>query len=217
MATPSGQIPADQSPVSEVAAPGQEPAEVIAETPPASPSAQPVVVPEETRPDSTTLAEPVPVVPENPETPEVPENPEPVVSPPVQPSPPPESAQISSPSPVPEPLPPSLIPPPSQPPPSPNPAPVSSGCSVPQMISVLKSQLDQKRVLANLARTKQKEDRLAKILSFVESHGSVNNPSVRDLLHISQSSATGYLKLLVSRGNLVMVKKSNFTHYIKVT
>lgn len=160
------------------------------------------------------MAEPVPTVSLAPEIPEVPEIPEPQPETPVpvptpEPVVAPESPQISTPSPVPGSSVEPSSPPSSQPPPPSNP----SGYSVPQMISVLKFQLDQKRVLANLARSKQKEERLAKILAFANSRGFVNNQSVRDLLHVSQSTATDYLNDLVNHGILKTEGKSNAVKY----
>ena len=82
-----------------------------------------------------------------------------------------------------------------------------------QVDQALKVELDQRRQKANQTRTDQRNERLNKIVSFVQSHGPINNQDVRELLHVSQSTATDYLKSLVSRGILKMEKKSNFTTY----
>ena len=176
---------------------------------------------EEARPDSTILAAPEPV----PETPTAP--PEPVV---VQPSPPPIPEPTINiepvPSPVVEPTPEVFQPEPEIPsqPPLPS-TPPETRMSTEELLvtrqndlqnqvdQALKLELDQRRQKANQTRTDQRNERLNKIIQFVQSHGPINNQDVRDLLHVSQSTATDYLKSLVGRGILKMEKKSNFTTY----
>ncbi len=66
----------------------------------------------------------------------------------------------------------------------------------------LKTEQDERRKLANVARTKKKTDNLNKVLEFVRGKKVVTNEDVRDFLHISQSTATNYLTELVNRGML---------------
>ncbi len=241
-ATPSGQVSTDQPQTVIPAAPGQVPTSDVQEEtrpdstiqaePPAvsvteptvpEPQPEPVPVPEPTRPDTTILAAPEPA----PEIPP-PAPPEPIV---VQPSPPPPLV-------IPEPtinIEPVVVPPPApeipQPepeiPPQPTPPIISPEPRMSteellasrrndlqnQVDQALKLQLDQRRQKANQTRTDQRNERLTKIQQFVQSHGPINNQDVRDLLHVSQSTATDYLKSLVGRGILKMEKKSNFTTY----
>lgn len=66
----------------------------------------------------------------------------------------------------------------------------------------LKLEQDERRKLANEARTQRKKDNLNQILEFVREKKSVTNGDIRDLLHVSRSAATNYLKELVDRGML---------------
>ncbi len=152
-----------------------------------------------------------PVIPETPEVPDIPEIPE---------SPRPESPTLAEPPPAPSPSPvsPSSIVPPDIPnlpdisdlPNTPIVPPVDFSS---QISAALKAEQDSRRVLANQARKKQKDDRLNKILEFVRDHGSISNDQTRDLLHVSQSTATGYLTELAKRGMLNIEGKGNATCY----
>ena len=156
--------------------------------------------PETIRPESPSLAEPPPAEPKPPESskpPETPQQPQPV-----------------SPSPSP-----SIPPNPTPPEPIPE-IPVVETPIVPPIIDIssqisqaLKDEQNSRRVLANQARKKQKDDRLNKIMEFVRDHGPITNDQTRDLLHVSQSTATGYLKELSNRGMLNIEGKGNATKY----
>jgi len=63
-------------------------------------------------------------------------------------------------------------------------------------------ELDARRQKANQARLQKKEDNLKKIFELVQSKRVVTNDEVRDLLHVSQSTATNYLAEMVNRGML---------------
>lgn len=71
-----------------------------------------------------------------------------------------------------------------------------------QVSERLKTEQDERRKLANEARAKRKTDNLNKILEFTREKQTITNDDVRDLLRVSQSTATNYLSELVSRGLL---------------
>lgn len=71
-----------------------------------------------------------------------------------------------------------------------------------QVDEKLKVELDLRRQKANEARIKKKEENLTKIFNLVQSKRVVTNDEVRDLLHVSQSTATNYLTEMVNRGML---------------
>jgi ribosomal protein S25 len=66
----------------------------------------------------------------------------------------------------------------------------------------LKTEQDERRRLANEARTQRRKDNLNQILEFVRKRKTVTNDDIRDLLHVSRSTATNYLTELVDRGML---------------
>jgi len=71
-----------------------------------------------------------------------------------------------------------------------------------QVDEKLKTELDARRLKANQARLQKKEYNLKKIFDLVQSKRVVSNDEVRDLLHVSQSTATNYLTEMVNRGML---------------
>lgn len=66
----------------------------------------------------------------------------------------------------------------------------------------LKTEQDERRKLANEARAKKKEDNLSRILEFSKEKKIFSNDDIRDLLHVSQSTATNYLSELTRRGSI---------------
>lgn len=72
---------------------------------------------------------------------------------------------------------------------------------------------DQRRLHANEVRKQKKEDNLAKILEFVQQKGKASNLDIRDFLHVSQSTTTGYLRILVNSGKLKKEGKAKATKY----
>jgi hypothetical protein len=74
-------------------------------------------------------------------------------------------------------------------------------------------QSDERRLHANEVRKQKKEDNLAKIIMFVQSQGKATNLDIRDYLHISQSTTTGYLRTLVNSGKLKKEGKAKATKY----
>jgi len=71
-----------------------------------------------------------------------------------------------------------------------------------QVDEKLKVELDARRLKANQARLQKKEDNLKKIFELVQSKRLISNDEVRDVLHVSQSTATNYLTEMVNRGML---------------
>ncbi|KKS14260.1 hypothetical protein A2617_02940 [Candidatus Daviesbacteria bacterium RIFOXYD1_FULL_41_10] len=77
----------------------------------------------------------------------------------------------------------------------------------------LKTEQDERRKLANEARTQRKKDNLNQILEFVRERKVVTNDDIRDLLHVSRSAATNYLTELVDRGMLKKMGERAGTKY----
>lgn len=197
-AVPDTPIPAAMSPISE---PEPQPQ-------PQQPAAP---IPEAPRPETPNLAGTTPVTPE----------PEPIAQPvpEVQPEPTP-TINIEPTIPV-TPVP---IPPVETPPVTPL-EPVEPRMSTAELLEsrreefqssidqALKTEQDKRRILANQARVDQKNERLNKIMQFVSQHGPVSNQNIRDLLHVSQSTATEYLKSLVAHGMLKVEGAGNQQKY----
>ena len=73
--------------------------------------------------------------------------------------------------------------------------------------------LEESRIKANEAKKQKKERNLNKIIKLAEEKGEITNRDIRELLHISQSTATNYLKELTNRGALKIHKKAKETTY----
>lgn len=82
-----------------------------------------------------------------------------------------------------------------------------------QIAERLKTEQDERRKLANEARVQKKKDNLNKILGFVREKKTVTNDDIRDLLRVSQSTATNYLTDLVNRGMLKREGERGGTKY----
>lgn len=82
-----------------------------------------------------------------------------------------------------------------------------------QVDDKLKAELDTRRQKANQARQTKREENLMKIEKLIEEKKQINNDDVRELLHISQSTATEYLQTLVSRGTIKTEGKGKATIY----
>lgn len=78
----------------------------------------------------------------------------------------------------------------------------------------LKTEQDERKRLANKARAKKKTDNLNRVLEFARERKVVTNDDVRNLLHVSQSTATNYLTELVNRGMLKREGKRGSTKYV---
>ena len=77
---------------------------------------------------------------------------------------------------------------------------------------LLREQTDR-RNLANRVKAERVAASLDKILSFASNNSKFNNLDIRDLLHVSQSTATTYLSQLVNNGRLKKEGKSKYTKY----
>lgn len=82
-----------------------------------------------------------------------------------------------------------------------------------QVSERLKIEQDERRKLANIARTQKKQDNLNRILDFVKEKKFITNDDIRDFLRISQSTATNYLTELVNRGTLKREGERGGTKY----
>jgi hypothetical protein len=82
-----------------------------------------------------------------------------------------------------------------------------------QVSERLKTEQDERRKLANEARTQKKRDNLNKILEFVKEKKIVTNDDIRDFLRISQSTATNYLTELAKSGKLKRQGEHGGTKY----
>jgi type IV secretory pathway VirB10-like protein len=83
-----------------------------------------------------------------------------------------------------------------------------------QVQEQLKDKLSQLRAKANEARKRRREENLNRIQEFVKNNGAVNNDNVRELLHVSQSTATNYLAELVKRGRLKKERERRWAKYL---
>lgn len=80
----------------------------------------------------------------------------------------------------------------------------------------VKKKLDEKVLellkRANEVRKQRREDNLNKILDLARKK-EINNQNIRDLLHVSKSTAAQYLSTLVKNSKLKMEKKGRATVY----
>ena len=77
----------------------------------------------------------------------------------------------------------------------------------------LNTELEARRLKANHARQTKREENLMKIEKLIEVKKQINNDDVRELLHVSQSTATNYLEDLVERGTIKTEGKGKATIY----
>lgn len=75
------------------------------------------------------------------------------------------------------------------------------------------SQLDKNQKLGNEKRKVRQKEKLDQVVQFAQEKKIITNQQIRDLLHISQSTATNYLTTLVNRGILRMDRKAKATTY----
>mgnify|MGYP001590605232 CR=1 FL=1 len=66
---------------------------------------------------------------------------------------------------------------------------------------------------ANLVRKQRRESNVIQILELARKKGHIDNQDVRDLLQVSQSTATNYVSELVKSGKLKKEKKARATVY----
>lgn len=77
----------------------------------------------------------------------------------------------------------------------------------------LKVALDDRRLKANEARKTKQQEHLQAIEKLVNEKKEITNQDVRDLTHVSQSTATEYLSMLVKSGTIKMQGKGKATVY----
>lgn len=66
---------------------------------------------------------------------------------------------------------------------------------------------------ANAKRKQKREEKLRRIVKLAEKKSPINNQDIRDLLQVSQSTASNYVSELVKSGKLKMQKKARATVY----
>jgi hypothetical protein len=81
-----------------------------------------------------------------------------------------------------------------------------------QLDEKLKSKLMENKKKADEARTQKRKDNLAQVVELAKKK-EINNQDVRDLLQVSQSTATNYLTELVKSGRLKSEKKAKAKVY----
>lgn len=82
-----------------------------------------------------------------------------------------------------------------------------------QVEEKLKEEVDARRQKANQERQTRREENLMKIEKLIEVKKQINNDDVRELLHVSQSTATNYLQTLENRGTIKSEGKGKATVY----
>ena len=131
-------------------------------------------------------------VPETPKLPEAPESPEPSQNS--------QTTQVS--------------PSPSQPPSPPEPTIISSPEELQSQVDQkLAVELESRRQKANEARKANRDEHLAAIEKFLGQKPEITNQDVRDLVHVSQTTATEYLSTLVKSGRIKAEGKGKATVY----
>ncbi len=76
------------------------------------------------------------------------------------------------------------------------------------------AKIKENSIKGNEAKKTKRDDAIQKIFSFAQEKKRVTNEQIRDLLHISQSTATDYLSDLVNRGMLKVEGKGKATVYL---
>lgn len=85
----------------------------------------------------------------------------------------------------------------------------------PAMPKETRPDLFELRLKANFKRKQKRTQHLAQIEELAAQKGKFTNQAVRDLLHISQSSATNYLRALVTSGQLQKFGRGRASYYQK--
>lgn len=76
------------------------------------------------------------------------------------------------------------------------------------------ARLKENSMKGNQAKKARRDEAIQKIFTFAQEKKRITNEQVRDLLHISQSTATDYLSDLVNRGMLKTEGKGRATVYV---
>ena len=127
---------------------------------------------------------------------------------------PPQSPQPSEPTS--EPTPPLPNPPaPPNPSSSPVPSPTADQEEVQkQAVAMFDVRLKENSIKGNQAKKDKRDEAIQKIFAFAQEKKRVTNEQIRDLLHVSQSTASDYLSDLVNRGMLKTEGKGRATVYL---
>lgn len=165
----------------------------------------------------------LPAVSQTPNTtnpPNPPDNPVPEPEPPPQPTPEPKPEE---PKPVEVPIPDvsiniePVIPPtqPIQPPPPSNPTePVVNDEQIQKQVDEkINTELEARRLKANEVRKDKRQEHLQAVEKLLQEKKEITNQDVRDLTHVSQTTATEYLSTLVKSGTIKMEGKGKATVY----
>ncbi|MBI3955974.1 peptidoglycan DD-metalloendopeptidase family protein [Candidatus Gottesmanbacteria bacterium] len=115
----------------------------------------------------------------------------------------------------------SEMPPPSSPPNPPNPSypplasPIANQEEIQkQAVAMFDARLKENSIKGNQAKKAKRDEAIQKIFRFAQERKRVTNEQIRDLLHVSQSTATDYLSQLVSSGMLKTEGKGKATVYL---
>ena len=83
-----------------------------------------------------------------------------------------------------------------------------------QAVAMFDARVKENSIKGNQAKNAKRDEALQKIFTFAQEKKKITNEQARDLLHISQSTATEYLTDLVSRGMLKVEGKGKATVYL---
>lgn len=83
-----------------------------------------------------------------------------------------------------------------------------------QAVAMFDARVKENSIKGNQAKRAKRDEALQKIFTFTREKKKITNEQARDLLHISQSTATEYLTDLVARGMLKVEGKGKATVYI---
>jgi len=76
------------------------------------------------------------------------------------------------------------------------------------------ARIKENSMKGNKAKKEKRDEAIQKIYAFAQEKKKITNEQVRDLLHISQSTASDYLSDLVNRGMLKVEGKGKATVYL---
>lgn len=83
-----------------------------------------------------------------------------------------------------------------------------------QAVAMFDARVKENSIKGNQAKKAKRDEAIQKIFAFAQEKKKITNEQARDLLHISQSTATDYLIDLVNRGILKVEGKGKATVYL---
>lgn len=83
-----------------------------------------------------------------------------------------------------------------------------------QVEAIFDARLKENSIKGNQVKKAKRDEAIQKIYSFAQEKKRITNEQVRDLLHVSQSTASDYLSDLVNRGMLKVEGKGKATVYL---